>query len=1524
MLTAALTGAPSDAKLRTANASSLRGTLSLYGAPEGGFGYSIGGDPPPPDGSYISTYNVWARLETVVRFPRKNGGISESQPRLSPDGSKIVYAETGPDGFNVDVYVMNADGSNPVNLSNYPSDPDAISACGRNGSYGQVDPIWRCVDTSPSWSPDGQHIAFVSGRSGHPEIYVMKADGSDLMLLTSRLSSLPDYGGSSGQPVWSPDGTKIAYSFPDDVQHFSYGWIAFRSNVAVLTLDQDPSGRFVVTSDDQLTFSPTRYVYNGSPAWSPDGSQIAFRYSNLNVNNGEPPIIDLHVMRTDGSHTVTYQTDTAGEFEDLPVWSPDGSQIAVASTAYGDERDPYGATRVFVLDLNSSTRTLIQTQAYNTYVYSWIDPCNPPARSLAKATLTDAALTDAAGTVRCIKEIVVNVTTDEPDTDPTDGFCDSDATQAGNQCTLRAAIQEANARAGADLITFDIPGGGLKTIAPATPLPPITEQVAIDGTTQPGYSTTPLIELRGDQAPTGTIGLWVQTNSSRISGLAVHSFFGQILIHNPQGSANGNLIERCFLGIFADGMTAPDLDPSRQQVFGVGITGDSQSNTIGGSFADAGNVISNCTTASIGIADPGAQLNRVLNNKIGTNKDGTASLTHVAPDAGVKIANGASQNVIGGKLGDEGNLISVGSAGVLLDNAQSNRIRGNLIGTDITGNAALGQAAGNNYGIQLLNGSKQNTIGGSAAQRNIISNNFSGIDIAEGGNTGNTVVGNYIGITRNGVAALKNVFYGVAVRSDDNTIGNNARAPNVISANGRANVFVRPKNGQGTVRGTTISDNYIGTNAGGAALSPQPEQFSGIALQDDVQNTFINDNVISGHEATTLGGQGFQDAGFGVLIANGPTNVSVENNFIGTDVTGYKAIKNAIGIGVVRASNVSITDNVISGNTFGVTLGEGIGLVEGEGNPGATVFTENVTLHGNLIGTTYDGNTAIVPSLKGIGIVIGKNARNNLIGGSSRASEGNTLSGLEDALFIGTFSQNPTFGEIPSGNRIQGNRIGLQAYAGRCLPNKTGITLVYSVDNLIGTEDESLAADLGNVIGCNGTGIETIGGIVERNSLAFNRIGDVSGAKENVGNTGDGMLLNGAKQTKVVGNTISNNGGHGVLLTNGASQTTLGGPAPGAGNTVNNNGGNGVRVNESAGNGNLIDPNKIFGNGRLGIDIGASGPAPNDFGDADEGPNRQQNYPEITGYTINQNNELLVSYRLTSAPGNSDYGTQGIYIEFFRADPGGEGQRFLGFDHYTVADYNNGSPIVKEINLGPVAALQFGANDRVTATATDAEGNTSEFFGDTDELPPPVITNFLPRQGVVGSTVTIYGAGFATTNAVGFNGISATFAVESATEILATVPAGATTGLISVTTSYGTGTSTSAYTVLADSDNDGMPDTFEQQYFGSATGGDPAGDNDGDGTSNLAEYRAGTSPTDPTSVFRITQIRRSGNDILVTFPARAGKLYQLEASADLLDGFPFVVTTTARITSDALLELTDAGAAAAPTTRRFYRLVVLP
>src|SRR5205823_13710412 len=109
------------------------------------------------------------------------------------------------------------------------------------------------------------------------------------------------------------------------------------------------------------------------------------------------------------------------------------------------------------------------------------------------------------------------------------------------------------------------------------------------------------------------------------------------------------------------------------------------------------------------------------------------------------------------------------------------------------------------------------------------------------------------------------------------------------------------------------------------------------------------------------------------------------------------------------------------------------------------------------------------------------------------------------------------------------------------------------------------------------------------------------------------------------------------------------------------------------------------------------------------------------------------------------------------------------------------------------AAVPAGATTGpVSVTTPDGTATSSSSFTVTN---PPTITSFAPSSGPVGTTVAISGTNFTGATSVTFNGMGATFTVNSATQISATVPAGATTGPVSVTTSDGTATSASAFTV---------------------------------------------------------------------------------------------------------------------------------
>ncbi|HYC60844.1 MAG TPA: putative Ig domain-containing protein [Thermoanaerobaculia bacterium] len=129
---------------------------------------------------------------------------------------------------------------------------------------------------------------------------------------------------------------------------------------------------------------------------------------------------------------------------------------------------------------------------------------------------------------------VVNSTADTSDASAGDGLCDAGA----GVCTLRAAIEEANAFAGADAIHFAI-GSGAQTISFIV-LPAISEAVTIDGSTQPGYAGVPLIELDGTQT---NPGLQLSSNGSMLRALLVNDFLNGIVING-----SGNTVENCIIG----------------------------------------------------------------------------------------------------------------------------------------------------------------------------------------------------------------------------------------------------------------------------------------------------------------------------------------------------------------------------------------------------------------------------------------------------------------------------------------------------------------------------------------------------------------------------------------------------------------------------------------------------------------------------------------------------------------------------------------------------------------------------------------------------------------------------------------------------------------------------------------------------------------------------------------------------------------------------------------------------------------
>ena len=183
---------------------------------------------------------------------------------LAVQKSQIVFVSNR-DG-NAEIYVMAADGRNQVRLTNNPID-----------------------DGRPSWSPDGQRIAFVSNRNGgFIQIYVMDADGKNPTRLTD--------GVWDTDPDWSPDGRKIAFTSKPD---------GMAAHISVMGADGDNLFKL----EDNAT----------NPTWSPDGQQIAFVSWRDRSD-------EIYVIGVDGNglRRVTHDLAPKG----APAWSPDGQRIA--------------------------------------------------------------------------------------------------------------------------------------------------------------------------------------------------------------------------------------------------------------------------------------------------------------------------------------------------------------------------------------------------------------------------------------------------------------------------------------------------------------------------------------------------------------------------------------------------------------------------------------------------------------------------------------------------------------------------------------------------------------------------------------------------------------------------------------------------------------------------------------------------------------------------------------------------------------------------------------------------------------------------------------------------------------------------------------------------------------------------------------------------------------------------------------------------------------------------------------------
>ncbi|RMF51195.1 MAG: DUF11 domain-containing protein, partial [Anaerolineae bacterium] len=257
----------------------------------------------------------------------------------------------------------------------------------------------------------------------------------------------------------------------------------------------------VVVPSSVGVFSNTAYV----TAYEPD-SNTADNSATAATTVKGGGTADLVVTKTDSPDpaylgTITYTIRLENQGPDNAL-SPVLTDTLPAGMTFGSVQ----ATSGFNCAHNSGVVTCSQAVLNNGATLTVTLTAVPASAGTYTNTVTaaldssqldpDTGNNTATAVTTVARAFVVNSTGDGADSNTADGACDN----GGGNCTLRAAIQQANAIPGMDIIAFAIPGSGVHTIQPLSALPPISDTVYLDASTQPGYAGTPLIEIDGTSA----------------------------------------------------------------------------------------------------------------------------------------------------------------------------------------------------------------------------------------------------------------------------------------------------------------------------------------------------------------------------------------------------------------------------------------------------------------------------------------------------------------------------------------------------------------------------------------------------------------------------------------------------------------------------------------------------------------------------------------------------------------------------------------------------------------------------------------------------------------------------------------------------------------------------------------------------------------------------------------------------------------------------------------------------------------
>ena len=493
--------------------------------------------------------------------------------------------------------------------------------------------------------------------------------------------------------------------------------------------------------------------------------------------------------------------------------------------------------------------------------------------------------------------------------------------------SLRQAILYADASPGtADQIQFDIAPGGHQTITLLSALPAITDQVVLDGTTQPGYGGKPLIELAGVAAGAGASGIDLESGSagSTIKGLIINGFTNDGIVIN---SAN-DTIEANWIGLNATG-TASVANGG----FGIEVEAGATGTTIGGTTSGDGNVISGNTLGGIQVTGYTPLLLSETNNVLLVDSQTGAVLATYAtgvpadgavigPDGSIYVDDYLNHQIL--------HFAATGAALPSFGVGYLSSSQDLIFGPD--GNLYVGDA----------DSSVQEFSPTGAFIRTFVTPGSGGLSNAKGlafGPDGDLYVASFFTSSVLRYDGTSGAFLGTFVASGSDGLS----GPEGITFGPDGNLYVSSYSNASVLEYNGQTGASLGVFATSGLINhPWGLAFDGAGNLDVVSEQNSSIETFGGTSGNTLAPLLQTNHPTPEFLSTVPGNV-IEGNHIGTDITGSIALPNQVGI-LVAGSNTLIGGTIPgTGNTIADNSGKGVVISSGSGN----AILGN-SIHGNL------------------------------------------------------------------------------------------------------------------------------------------------------------------------------------------------------------------------------------------------------------------------------------------------------------------------------------------------------------------------------------------------------------------------------------------------------------------------------------------------------------------------------------------------------------------------------------------------